>query len=269
QDAMTASPTASFRDAVAHFVGSILVVECRERLTAFLWSLGEQPTLRIARALPSLLAESRQADKIAELLISRTFMAAAVGQGATGALISAIRLPNIRSIVLSRVDTAIRNTAKRSTHEESNWLLDLAILLGRSGEASVAAVAAGLAFNMRSVLWPAGHFLLLVAAIEASNSALEAGSYADAEHICRSFLHVARTSSVDNSEIYARRKRSLECNLAGALIYQSRHDEAEELIQRLLPILEAAGENYQCANLYLGLVVIRSDQRDYPLAIDY
>jgi tetratricopeptide (TPR) repeat protein len=115
-----------------------------------------------------------------------------------------------------------------SAEEQSHWLLDLSVLTRKLGHYKEAADLSGRAFEIRKVHLGVSHPLTVAAVLEMSDCDLEAGEYVRAERMCKDTLQTEGQAQRLSPALLR-----LKNNLASALLYQGRQDEAEPLLREL------------------------------------
>ena len=247
-----------YRGALAASASPALRAACEDRLVEQLWERRASPTARSVSALPELLARRRDHGRLLELCQVKQFLAKAIEVDHGRSIIAALR--DVPEQVAAWIPEILesREAPGESLHEHSHWLLDLNIILRSVGQGSWAALLGERAAKLRQEMLPAAHPLVLAAVVVLTVALLEARNAAAAERWARDFLEpLAAEGRAAPGTPGGRQLDRLRANLAAALCYQDRNEEAVVLSEELLRTYRGDDRDHFLASIHNGLAVCR------------
>jgi tetratricopeptide (TPR) repeat protein len=254
-----------FSHAVTESVGSAFLRNCRERLAEHFLGVLSNPKERAALLLPGLLTSVERDQVLAQLVLAQPFMKVSVSIDQAETLVRSIANSPAHNQILTEILRGSFAPNERSAEEQSHWLLDLSVLTRKLGHYDEAAGLATRAFEIRRSHLGSSHHLTVAAVLEATDCYLEAGKYARAERMCKATLQAA-----DQHHHIAPALLRVKGNLASALSYQKRYDEAEVLLRELQSAYENDGnEKRQLNNIYTGLAICFAARGAFDEASQY
>lgn len=240
-----------FADSVRESVGSVFLWNCKKRLAEHLLADLSRPTERASLLLPDLLTSIERDEVLAQLVLAQPFMKSSVSHDRAEALVRAIASSPAHNQIVGEIVRGALAPNERSADEQSHWLLDLSVLTRKLGHYDEAADLATRAFEIRRSHLGSSHSLTVAAVLEATDCDLEAGEYVRAERLCKATLQAANQDYHPTPALHR-----VKSNLASALTYQKRYDEAEPLLRELLAVYENdGGEERELFGVYNGLGV--------------
>lgn len=256
-DDVTSRPRTAERAPIIELVRDEMLRDCTTRLTQHLWQLRESPPDRVVLQLPELLARGRDPQGLRLLFQTKGFTKQAIQVDRGRALMEAWRSQEGYAEVSPIIVDAPPSSPPSSVADTTHWLLDLAILLRSMGQALDAAKAAHRALELRQQTLPAGHPLLLSAALEATDGYLEAAEHDKARNLAEGVLLAAGIAGDDASAQVQR----LRGNLAAAHAYRGEYEKALPIYVQLVAAAaqhpasrsDAAAAHNDLASCYLKL----------------
>lgn len=254
-----------FAGPVTNSVGPDFLRNCRERLAEHLLMDLERPDERAVLLLPGLLANIERDELLAKLVLAQPFMKISMSQDATEALVRAIATSPAHDEIVREIARGALAANGSSAEDLSHWLLDVSVLTRKLGHFDEAADLARHAFEIRESNLGSAHPLTVAAVLEATDCDLEAGEYASAERLCKATLQ-----AVDEDNYPSAALLRVKSNLASALTYQKRYDEAEPLLREQLAVYENnGGEDRELFGVYNGLGVCSTKRGAFDEAKRY
>lgn len=263
-DDLTVRPRAADRPAMDELLGREVLRECATRLTEHLWSMRESPPARTVLQLPALLAGEGDRERLGLLFQTKAFTMRAVRLDYGQAMIDAWRSRRELQEGLPVLVDALPPSAGSSTQEESHWLLDLAVLLRSIGHAAEAAKAAHRSLDLRLKALAAGDGRIVDAALQATDSYLEAGDLDKAQRVAEDVLRETEAAGNDSTPVHRLRQ-----NLAAAHAYRGHRDQALPIYLREAAVAEAESRLRDAAGAHAGIANCYADLGDLDKALEH
>jgi tetratricopeptide (TPR) repeat protein len=233
------------------------------------WSQRADRTARVAIKLPGFLNNACDARPLAELLLTKSFLKAAIGADYGRALVHALNCCADRETVLAELRHAIEQDDPSSIETLSHWLLDLNMILHQLGYATEASAAAQRAYQLRRRVLSIRHGLTITAALRATDSYMEAGASGQALELGQEVLRAIESEIGVDVPIGLRASvNRLRGHLAAAHGYQENFDEAIRLYNDFIAACEPEADTDLFTG-YNGLMVGHMGKHEFAKALEY
>jgi tetratricopeptide (TPR) repeat protein len=258
-----------FAAAVGPLISADGLRGANEHLRGVLWSQRADPTARVAIELPRFLNKADDARPLAELLLTKSFLKAAIRADRGRALVHALNCCADRERVLAELRQAIEQGDPASIETLSHWLLDLNMILQQLGYATEASAAARRAYQLRRRVLSIRHGLTITAALRATDSYMEAGAFGEALGLGQEVLRAIESDIGADAPIGLRALvNRLRGHLAAAHGYQENFDEAIRLYNEYIAACEPQADADLFAG-YNGLTVGYMGKHEFAKALEY